>query len=268
MDKIDLTVVIPNYNKAGFLRQCVESVVNQTYGGAVEILIVDDCSTDDSARVIAELAREYPAVRPLLLEENGKVSHARNVGLVNARGQYVTFLDSDDYYFAPDKLEREMRTLAEHPAKGDRVVAFSRTVRVDYTGETVIPTRQVLSTAWLYPALLLDVTSRVVMRDYIVSTDVVRQVGGYNEKRNLYEDNELLMKLARFCRFRYSGGDGTAYRDSQAGLSKRPQSELEAVKQQVVFEAIRRHPRIARPFLFGGYYVIYAAKRLMKAVVR
>lgn len=91
-----LSVLIPVYNVEDYLRECLASVLSQADDG-VEVLMVDDCSTDGSAALMRELASQNPRVRCLFHEANQGLSGARNTLLHAASGDYVWFLDSDDY---------------------------------------------------------------------------------------------------------------------------------------------------------------------------
>lgn len=97
MNKPKITVIIPAYNIENLITRCVESVVNQTYPKELtQILVVDDGSTDNTGKVIDELAARYDNVTALH-EENGGSSKARNYALSKAEGDYIGFVDSDDY---------------------------------------------------------------------------------------------------------------------------------------------------------------------------
>lgn len=96
MNSLDVTFILPAYNVASYLEECVDSIEKQkliTY----EIIIVDDGSKDDTLRVAEKLARRNSAIR-VIHQENGGVSKARNVGLYAAAGEYIAFVDSDDFY--------------------------------------------------------------------------------------------------------------------------------------------------------------------------
>ena len=83
-----------------------------------EIIIVDDCSTDNSRRIIEKLAKENETIKLIYPKTNGGVSKARNLGLQNASYDYVTFIDSDDFYINVDKLKNEMTQLKLLEKKG------------------------------------------------------------------------------------------------------------------------------------------------------
>ena len=106
-----LSVVIPVYNTAPYLRRCVESVTNQTYKD-MEIILVDDGSTDESGAICDELAKKDNRIHAIH-QTNGGSSSARNAGLKIATGDYIAFVDSDDMWLIADGIEQMMRRLVE-----------------------------------------------------------------------------------------------------------------------------------------------------------
>lgn len=90
-----ISVIIPVFNAEKWLNRCVDSVVNQTYQN-IEIILVDDGSTDGSAKICDDYAIEDPRII-VIHQQNGGVSRARNTGLQNCTGKYISFIDSDDY---------------------------------------------------------------------------------------------------------------------------------------------------------------------------
>lgn len=91
-----ITVVVPVYNVEDYLDECVESLINQTYSN-LEILLVDDGSPDNSPFICDQWAERDSRVR-VIHKKNGGLSSARNVGIENARGDYLSFVDSDDFF--------------------------------------------------------------------------------------------------------------------------------------------------------------------------
>ena len=94
MDKI--TVIMPVYNVQDYLREAIESVINQTYQN-LEILIIDDGSKDISGKICDEYAKKDNRIK-VIHQENKGLSGARNTGLLNATGKYIMFIDSDDKF--------------------------------------------------------------------------------------------------------------------------------------------------------------------------
>ena len=94
--KKKVTIVIPIYNASSHLEKCVESVINQTYQN-LEIILVDDGSTDNSGTMCDDFASKDKRIK-VIHKDNGGVSSARNYGINISSGDYICFLDSDDYY--------------------------------------------------------------------------------------------------------------------------------------------------------------------------
>ena len=93
-----VSVILPMYNASRYIASCVKSVLNQTFG-LFELICVDDCSTDDTVKIVAELAKTDGRIRIVRLPKNsGGASEPRNTGLRISRGKYIAFLDSDDMY--------------------------------------------------------------------------------------------------------------------------------------------------------------------------
>lgn len=93
---VTISVIIPIYNTMEYLDCCIKSVINQTFCD-IEIICVDDCSTDDSKRIISEWMPRDKRINLVSLDKNSGLSAARNAGLDVASGKYVYFLDSDDW---------------------------------------------------------------------------------------------------------------------------------------------------------------------------
>lgn len=109
-----ITVVIPVYNCEKYVERAVRSVLSQPCANQAEVLVVDDGSKDSSGEICDKLAAEYNNVR-VFHKENGGVSSARNLGIEQAAGEYIAFLDSDDWW-EPDFLDEPM--LAEFTSGG------------------------------------------------------------------------------------------------------------------------------------------------------
>ncbi len=102
-----VTVIVPSYNHEQYVSQAIESVVSQTYQN-IEIIVIDDGSTDRSVQMINRLAEKYRLT--VIVRENRGLSRTLNEGVALARGRYISFVASDDYYF-PCRIENAVRHL-------------------------------------------------------------------------------------------------------------------------------------------------------------
>lgn len=92
-----VSVIVPVYNTDRYLRSCIESLINQTIDD-IEIILIDDCSTDQSPIILEEYQRQYPLkIKVFRNSQNMGQGYTRNIGIKNALGEYIGFVDSDDY---------------------------------------------------------------------------------------------------------------------------------------------------------------------------
>ena len=112
-----ISIIIPTYNVAPYVEECLDSIAVQTYQGAVECIIVDDCSTDNTRKAVEKWLEDYKGsveFRAIWLKKNGRQGNARNVGTRYAKGEYVIFVDSDDV-ISNDCLEVMVKALHDYP---------------------------------------------------------------------------------------------------------------------------------------------------------
>lgn len=230
---MSLSVIIPNYNNEKFIAKCIDSVLSQTYQPD-EIIIVDDCSKDNSASIIKNYESKYTNVKGIYLEQNGGVSHARNAGILSATSEYVTTLDADDFYFNNQKLENEMNLLKE---KGGNVLTYSKIVYCDEEDNIIRYLDYKKSEYFegdIHIALLTERVRRTLMRDCVFPRQAIIDVGLYDESSCLFEDYDILIRLAErlpfYCTFEY----GTAYRQKAFGLSQKSPKEIRSAKDKSI----------------------------------
>lgn len=107
-----VSVITPTYNCGGFIAETIESVQKQNYT-LWEMIIVDDCSTDDTKKVVEDFLRQDDRIKYYCLEKNSGAAVARTKAMELATGQYIAFLDSDDLWM-PDKLTRQIAFMKEN----------------------------------------------------------------------------------------------------------------------------------------------------------
>ena len=181
-----VSVVMPVYNAADTVAQSMRSVLAQTHAG-VELVVVDDCSHDGSAVVIDRIASNDSRVVTLRLPCNGGVAAARNAGIEAASGDYIAFLDSDDWWH-PRKLEIQLAHMREAGAR----VSYTGYQRVDEDGRPLSTVRPPTSVRYadmlksnrignltgLYDRTLGEARfQRVGHEDYVFWLQMVRRAG-------------------------------------------------------------------------------------------
>ncbi|MCR5834654.1 MAG: glycosyltransferase [Selenomonadaceae bacterium] len=169
-----ISVIIPMYNAQRYIKSCIESVLNQTFK-AFEIICVDDCSTDDTVKIVSEIAKTDKRIRLVRLPKNsGGASEPRNTGMRLSRGKYIGFLDSDDMY---------TRTALAEVIE----VAEKWNADVVHTEQVYFPENQVI-----------DVTPQTKF------TTFSKEKGGFCKEPMLETDN-LAKRVQMFCGGRLFG---------------------------------------------------------------
>lgn len=249
-----VSVVMPVYNGAAYLEQAVASVLAQTHD-AVEVVAVDDGSTDDTGRLLDEFEARDPRVRVFHVE-NGGPSAARNVALRAIEGDYVAFLDADDW-FLPGKIERQLAALDAHPevdlvysdhqeydSASDRFYDIRR-------GDPPIPMAEVLVyRPWFAPIAPL------------LRRRLVDAVGGFDETLRAAEDWDYWLRCARECAFVYAPGTVAVYR-LHGAQSHRHRERMRTAHLQLAHKHFDRDRRRLRSCL--AYFHLSEAKHAKAA---
>lgn len=186
-----VSVIIPTYNRAHLLPRALDSVLNQTFTD-FEVLVVDDCSSDDPASVVA--GYHDSRLRYLLQPRNQGVAAARNRGMREARAPFVAFLDDDDEWF-PEKLAMQVDVFRRAPADLGLIYTGVETVSDDGQRAVRIPTaRGNLYREFLVRNLLHGGSSAMVRRNVITS------VGFFDEDLPAIEDYDYWLRISRHYR--------------------------------------------------------------------
>lgn len=187
MSEPRVSVVLPVYNRAELLRVSAGSVLAQSFAD-LELIIVDDGSSDDVEEVVRSLGDER--VRYVRREKNGGVSAARNTGISLARGHYIAFQDSDDEWLL-DKLQTQLDVLGT-----DECLLVGGVIRRSREGallQSLVPPDS--------PARYLSFEQTVWNRNsytqsWVLPRYMLNRVGGFDERFRIWEDYELLIRLA------------------------------------------------------------------------
>ena len=211
-----VSVVIIFLNAVDFLQEAIESVLSQTYEHW-ELLLVDDGSTDGSS----DIAKSYTTRKPLQIiyyeheeHQNLGMSVSRNLGIHNAKGEYIAFLDADDYWL-PSRLATHVKVLDSHPEVGmlygTAKYWYSWTHRVEDRERDFLPALRVKQATLFDPptllSLLLDGKTEVPCTcSILVRREVMKTIDGFEESfRGMYEDQAFYAKVCLSARVLATG---------------------------------------------------------------
>lgn len=220
-----ISVVIPTYNHDRYIGACIESVLGQTYRD-FEVIVVDDGSTDGTARVVSEYGDQ---VR-YLHKENGGTSSALNAGIEAARGEYLAWLSSDDRY-APTKLAKQIAQLETHPQLRISHTAFHHTDKNGVILKTSILTPQ--EAASISVATLLK-GNPVNGSSILFHRSCVERVGTFDESLQGTEDWEMWIRLAGCYQFGYVPEPLLFYRWHDANFTHKRERMTQAMWQMLL----------------------------------
>jgi len=224
-----ISVYITSYNQKGFLSQAIDSVLNQTLH-PMEIIVVDDCSTDGSQELISGYCSRYPHLfRTMFHDTNLGISRCRQEALSTVRGEYVTWVDGDDR-FLPEKLASEYRLLQNSPHAR---IAFSNICYMDADGMELMIWAEEESPPQgdvFVKVFARDFPRRNLFRSELVHYPSWKSIGFHDPQLKLYEDFEMRIRLSSHYQGVYCPKILSEYRFHEGGLSRSdPKMHIEAL---------------------------------------
>ncbi len=185
MEKNFISIVIPTYNRASFLKEAIDSVLSQTYRN-FELIVVDDNSTDDTPKLLSSYGEKIKVIK----KANKGPSAARNRGIKAAKGGWIAFLDSDDVW-KPGKLEKQVQFIKDNPE-----IKICQTEEIWIrNGKRVNPRKKhEMHSGWIYeqclPLCIVSPSSVMIHRG------VFEKVGLFDETMLACEDYDLWLRIA------------------------------------------------------------------------
>lgn len=190
----NVSIIVPVYNTEKFLERCMDSLMNQTLKG-IEIVVVDDGSTDGSGKILQKYAKEYKESIKLFSKKNGGQASARNLALTHCEGKYIGFLDSDDYV-KPDMFEK--------------LFYKAESGKLDYVGCGYTDFTYQDGTAVIlseYVGQKVCTTTREMYRDSLVSpfinfykSTIIKESGCFFPEGVIYEDTAFFVNLLPYIK--------------------------------------------------------------------
>jgi teichuronic acid biosynthesis glycosyltransferase TuaG len=247
-----VSVIMPCYNYAQYVGNSIRSVLNSTEEN-LELIVVDDGSTDDSRAIIKAAAARDDRVKPIFFEKNLGISAARNAALAAAEGEYIAFCDADDAWF-PNKLTDQLELFLSHP---EADIAFGNSKIIDSASRE---TGALFSTRFpvpgdghgnLFPTLC--VRNFINTQTVLLRRSILKPENLFDVNIQYGEDWLFWVRLARTYEFAYSPEALGFYRMHESN-STSGQAEGRTKNRVKVFLEILRLPDLPRGILSQVFY--------------
>ena len=253
-----ISIITPTYNRADFIAEAVESVLAQTYPH-FEFLIVDDGSIDHTDKVLEPYLNDE-RIR-LFRQENQGQSVARNVALDEAQGEFICFLDSDNYWPAA-KLEQQVRIFEQFPTTD---VLYGDNVIINEAGEELSRNNMARYSGRIAPQMVKD--NCVAMNTTMARRQCFDELGGMSGKRRVADDYDLWLRFSAKYEFRYEPEYWAWYRVMEDQISSDKTRRFQ-VNEQIIHDFRRDFPDAMSPREFDeGFAHFYIRKGDRKSVV-
>lgn len=208
-----VSIIIPVYNAERYLRQALSSVLSQSYRN-IEIIVVDDKSTDNSYKMLRQFRKQDKRVRMFRLTKHSGVGTAANYAIIKSRGKYIARMDADDEMMQ-DRIEKQVNYLKDNP---DVVGVGGQCERIDgngrYLGIKRFPLDHKQIKSMVFRSIPLQQPTLMIQKDRLP-----KDFEWYNTTLPIGEDYELYYKLMRYGKLANIPDIILQYREHTAGVS-------------------------------------------------
>lgn len=216
MSSPHVSIIIPAYNSARYLRECLDSVLRQTYHD-FEVIVVDDGSTDGTREIAMEYIANLPDRMGCLFQHNLGPGAARNHGIRKSTGSHIAFLDSDDIW-KPEKIALQVAYMEANP--GLALIAAEFEV-IDSGGLVMGRSKRYYEIDFNGPNVVRDIFKHyLLMSSIMVKREVFDRVGYFDENIINSEDTDMQIRIARHFKIGIINAHLVKYRSSEDSLSK------------------------------------------------
>lgn len=233
-----ISVVITTYNYGDYLKTCLDSVLQQTHTN-LEVIVINDGSTDHTDQVIAPYLTN-PLIK-YVRQVNAGQAIAKNNGIRQASGDYLAFLDADDYWM-PQKLNRQLGLFAVDRQVG---VVFSKSVWVDQLGNTIPVNSSRPHAGWVTNHLIVD--NFVVFSSALVRRECFTKLGAFDEGLEMGIDWDLWLRFSLHYKFAFVDEQLTAYRVGHPNQMSKKQERRQEQSDFILNRFLREHPGVISP---------------------
>jgi hypothetical protein len=239
-----VSVILPVWNGERFLAEAVESVLSQTME-AIELLLIDDGSTDGTEEIARDFARRDRRVRVVRLGRSG-IADALNAGIARARGRYIARMDADDISH-PSRLAKQIAYL---DANTDCVAVGSAVEVIDEGGDFVGTRTYPRGHSEITHKMISGLSNALAHPTVVTRTEALLSVGGYRRDRVPSEDLDLWIRLSQIGKLANMSEQLLSYRRHRDTISVRERDSQWKIGNEIINEARKGHglpPLVLRP---------------------
>ena len=203
----NVTVIITTHNRSNLLVNSVNSVLNQTYK-EFKLLIIDDASTDNTEKIIKTFIDNRIQYIKISMENTRGGNHARNLGIKNAEGDFIAFLDDDDEWM-PEKLEKQLNVFYKDKKIG---IVGTGVIYISNDGKEIaqgIPVQR----GDLSKDILIANLSNICFSSIMVKKEIIVKAGMFDENMPACQDYDMYIRVCQICEFDYTDELLTKYYD-------------------------------------------------------
>lgn len=200
-----VSVIIPTYNRAHFVSEAIDSVLNQTFND-FELMVVDNYSADNTEAVVSSYNDKR--IRYFKNQNNGFVSINRNYGIEKSQGEYIAFLDDDDLWL-PEKLEKQVELLDSNKALG-LIYSDCYVIEADGVPEVTYLAHRKPVRGHAFNELFQS--NPIPMLTVIIRREVLDKVGGFNPLYKIAQDYDLWLRIGEYYPLDFIGQPLAKYR--------------------------------------------------------
>lgn len=213
---VKVSIIVPCYNVEKYVEECLLSIYEQTYKD-YEVILINDGSTDNTEKILIKYLNKYPNVTQYIYQKNSGLSSARNAGIINSKGLYICFIDSDDKLTKDSVLKRV--EVLEKDNSISLVYSNSYIIQKDGIIKETMKNKVGETYSGLIFHKLLDYNF-IIMPTVMIRSDVTKLVGMFDSNLKRVEDYELWLRISYYKKkFQYIDDILAYYRIREDSLS-------------------------------------------------
>ena len=228
---------MPTFNRARYIGEAIKSVQNQTLRDW-ELIVIDDGSTDDTEKIVREIATTDPRISYFKNEKNLGIAKTRNRGVSLAKTDFIAMLDSDDRWALPDKLAKQISFFEQNKKLG---IIGTNSTFIDEYGKLIGKRTHFPSDDGLIRKT--ELYRNILMQScLVIRKAAIEQAGGYDHAFAVCDDHDLWLKIGRDWQFMILPSVDLSYRIHKGGITKAKRLKTAREELQLLFKFKNEYP--------------------------